>query len=112
MNVFKKPYTIRRYGKKTWENGLPRSNYKDYTVYLDIQPQGDGTTRNGDGHWVTRNVKAYSDVPLVVADPDNGIDGDRVLINGRWYECVGCEYWGNTILTHYECSLTAVEEEA
>ena len=112
MVFFEKPYTLRRYGKKTWAGGLPESPYTDSEIKLDLQPEGDGLVRIDEGHWVTRTMKAYSDVPLKTADPNASTDADRILYNHFWYECKSCSYWNYAVLAHYECLFEAVETES
>lgn len=111
MKIFKKPYRIRRYSKKTWEGGVSTSPYKESVAYLDIQPQDGSVSVNSDGHWVVRKLKAYSDMELLVSDPEKQVDADRVLVNGTWYECIQCLHWDNTVLRNYQVILSAIDME-
>ena len=111
MNLFKTAYTLRRYSEKEWVNGLPSAGYNDTPVLLDVQPQGDRASWGSDGQQIYRNLRVFCDTELHPADPQHGIDADRILVNGIWYECKEAFYWRNSILHHYDCVFSAVEQE-
>jgi hypothetical protein len=110
MNIFKQPYTLRRYKSQQWVKGYARSEYEDSTFMLDVQPAGDSVEVNTDGRRVARRLTVYSDSPIKTEDQEKGTKADRILVDGTWYTCTSCAKWRNTILAHYECSFAAVPE--
>lgn len=58
MNIFKRSYKVRRYGRTSWEDGVASAGYEDVQLMLDVQaktrrnqddPAGRTTTGNADG---------------------------------------------------------------
>lgn len=111
MRIFKRPYTVRRYQKTSWENGSPSAPYTDLKIMLDVQDNR--RTNQGDrgGRFIAGSLTVYSDVQIFAAEPDRQIDGDRLLYMGRWYVCKEAVYWGNTILKHWVCAFEAADAE-
>ena len=111
MKIFKHPYTVRRYGKTSWENGCPSAPYSDVTLNLDVQ----GVTRTAQddtsGKNIAGSLTVYSNEELHPAEPDNMNSGDRLFFGGHWYVCRQSVYWGNTILKHWVSQFDAVEGE-
>lgn len=111
MVFFKKPYTVRSYGKTSWANGSPTSSYIDRTVSLDVQ----GITRTNQdeqsGRMTTGSLTVYSDEELHPAEADKKYSGDRIFVLDRWYVCRQSVRWFNTILAHWVSQFEAVEGE-
>ena len=64
MNIFKRPYKVRRYGKTSWEDGVASAGYEDVRLMLDVQAK---TRRNQDdpaGRTTTGTLTVYSDMVL------------------------------------------------
>ena len=45
MNIFKRSYKVRRYGRTSWEDGVASAGYEDVQLMLDVQAK---TRRNQD----------------------------------------------------------------
>lgn len=111
MNIFKRPYKVRRYGKTSWEDGVASAGYEDVRLMLDVQAK---TRRNQDdpaGRTTTGTLTVYSDMELHPAESDDQTDGDRLFYMGKWYVCKSSAYWGNTILSHWISEFEAVDGE-
>ena len=124
MNIFKRPYKVRRYGKTSWEDGVASAGYEDVQLMLDVQaktrrnqddPAGQTTTGtltdDASGRSTTGILTVYSDVQLFPTEPDKQMTGDRLLYMGQWYACKSSIYWGNTILSHWISEFEAVDGE-
>ncbi len=111
MNIFKRPYTVRRYGKVDWDDENLTEEYSDMQLMLDVQAK---TRTNGDaleGQSVQAKLTVYSDVELFPAEPGQQSSGDRLFYMGHWYICKSAVYWGNTMLKHWIAEFEGVEGE-
>lgn len=111
MNIFKRSYKVRRYGRTSWEDGVACAGYEDVQLMLDVQAK---TRRNQDdpaGRTTTGTLTVYSDTELHPAESDDQTDGDRLFYMGKWYVCKSSIYWGNTILSHWISEFEAVDGE-
>lgn len=111
MNIFKRSYKVRRYGRTSWEDGVASAGYEDVQLMLDVQAK---TRRNQDdpaGQTTTGTLTVYSDMELHPAESDDQTDGDRLFYMGKWYVCKSSGYWGNTILSHWISEFEAVDGE-
>ena len=111
MNIFKRSYKVRRYGRTSWEDGVASAGYEDVQLMLDVQAK---TRRNQDdpaGRTTTGTLTVYSDTELHPAESDDQTDGDRLFYMGKWYVCKSSIYWGNTILSHWISEFEAVDGE-
>ena len=85
MNIFKRSYKVRRYGRTSWEDGVASAGYEDVQLMLDVQAK---TRRNQDdpaGRTTTGTLTVYSDTELHPAESDDQTDGDRLFYMGKWY---------------------------
>ena len=111
MNIFKRSYKVRRYGRTSWEDGVASAGYEDVQLMLDVQAK---TRRNQDdpaGRTTTGTLTVYSDTELHPAESDDQTDGDRLFYMGKWYVCKSSIYWRNTILSHWISEFEAVDGE-
>ena len=79
MNIFKRPYTVRRYGKVDWNDEDLTEEYSDMQLMLDVQAK---TRTNGDaveGQSMQAKLTVYSDVELFPAEPGQQSSGDRLF---------------------------------
>lgn len=79
MNIFKRSYKVRRYGRTSWEDGVASAGYEDVQLMLDVQAK---TRRNQDdpaGRTTTGTLTVYSDMELHPAESDDQTDGDRLF---------------------------------
>lgn len=111
MNIFKRLYTVRRYGEIDWKKDQPTAPYTDAKMMLDVQAKTRTNQDDPAGRVVTGKLTVYSDVELHPAESDEQTSGDRLLYMGKWYVCRSCVYWGNTILRHWIAEFEAVDGE-
>ena len=97
LDIFKKPYTLRRFEKTELVKGRSRARYTDMTVNLNVQPLSlTEVTALPDGICRTKNIKGIGKVLVRTADERAGTLADRLYYRGEWYECTGVDIWGNT----------------
>lgn len=97
LDIFKKPYTLRRFEKTVLVKGRPVTKYNDSAVMLNVQPL---TTAElvtlPEGMRRVKNIKAIGKVDIKTGDEKTGILADRLYYRGGWYECTGSDVWGST----------------
>lgn len=97
LNIFKKPYTLRRFEKSELIRGRSKAKYSDFTAMLNVQPLSSTELMAlPDGIRRSKNIKAIGKVMIRTADEKAGILADRICYCGEWYECTGSDIWGNT----------------
>lgn len=97
LDIFKKPYTLRRFEKSELVRGRSCAKYTDSTVMLNVQPLTmTELVTLPDGIRRSKNVKAIGKVLIRTADENAGTLADRICYRGEWYECTGSDIWGNT----------------
>lgn len=97
LDIFKKPYTLRRFEKTQLVKGHSRARYSDSTVKLNVQPLSmSELVTLPDGIRRSKNIRVIGQVQIRTADDRAGTLADRIFYNGEWYECTGADIWGNT----------------
>lgn len=101
IGIFRRKFTIRRFGEEEIVDGYGHTTYEDTTAYLNVQPlSADELQALPEGERRTKRLKAYGDYTFTTADQSNGRRGDWLLYYGHWYECVSSLGWDHTILSH------------
>lgn len=112
LDIFKKPYTLRRFEKTQIIRGRPRAAYTDSIVRLNVQPlSSDDVMTLPDGMRRKKNVKAIGRIELRTADEKTGTLADRIYYHGEWYECIGVDIWANTPVGQTESVFGLVPRE-
>ena len=110
MNIWKIPYTLRRYNPQKKKKGYVTRNYTDSIVKLNVQPVSAQVEVTEDGKRCPKRIKAFGTFPIRTVDIAKGINADRLFYQGAWYECVQSQMWEHTPLFHYESEFTLVSE--
>lgn len=109
--IFRRLYTIRRFGKTEIVDGYQCSGYEDTETFLNVQPLSkDELMALPEGERRTKRIKAYGDFTFTTADQSSGKRGDWLLYYGHWYECVSSIGWDHTILSHCKSEFVEVSE--
>ncbi|MBE6725089.1 MAG: hypothetical protein E7576_07870 [Ruminococcaceae bacterium] len=115
IRLFNRKYTLRSFGPPTIRNGyaIP-SGYTDKTVSIHVHPSGGDQVqdKDGAGEGVARRLEGHGEVEIKISDREAGTKADMLFFDGHWYECVSCEHWFHTILTHYNYRFALVPEHA
>ena len=113
LDIFKKPYTLRRFEKTQIIRGRTHAAYTDSTVSLNVQPlTSDDVMTLPEGMRRKKNVKAIGRIELRTADEKTGTLADRIYYHGEWDECTGADVWGNTPVGQMEAVFGLVPREA
>ena len=112
IGLFKRPYTVRKYGKQIIERGYASSPYTDITVKLDVQPLSpDELIALPEGERTVKRIKSFGSEKLASADDYDEIPGDCLYYNGFWYECKSSVQWEHTFLRHYRSEFVVLPND-
>lgn len=114
IRLFNRKYPLRRFREPHEVRGYMVSGYDDTVVSIHVHPSGGDqvSDRDGAGESVARRLEGHGEVEIRISDRDTGTKADMLYFNGRWYECVSCELWFHTILTHYNYRFALVPDNA
>ena len=110
LNMWKKYYTLRRFGEQRFVDGYAVRDYSDSKVYLDIQPQKNDTVVTPDGKRRTSGITAYGEFPITIEDVSAGTPGDWLYYEGWWYECKSSMMYEHSLVSHYTSTFVIVTE--
>lgn len=112
IKIFRRPYTIRKYGVQTVIDGYASAAYADSVVRLNVQPQApDNMEPDPAGDHTVKLLKSWGSDKLTSANDFQGIPGDMLFYNGLWYECTSSVMWDHTILAHYQSDFVVLPAE-
>lgn len=112
MDIFKKPYTVRRFGEQQFVKGHATAGYEDETTKLNVQPLNPDELQSlPEGERTVKRVKAFGRFPLRAADQEAGTPGDWLWYLGQWFECISSVPWDHTMLAHFRSEFVAVPEQ-
>ena len=109
-DIWKKRYTLRRYGPQRNVRGYFTRSYTETEVMLNVQTTQSDATVTKEGKRITKKIKAFGTFPIKEADVKTATQGDRLLFEGEWYECTSCVHKEHTPLNHYISQFTLVSE--
>ena len=117
IGIFRRAFTIRRFGADTIVNGYGVATYTDMTTTLNVQPlSADELRALPEGERKTKRMKAFGDLVLNAADQFKKQRGDWLYYQGKmdpeghWYECVSSLGWDHTMLGHCRSEFVIVSE--
>ena len=112
IKIFRRPYTIRKHGPQTVEEGYASAAYADSIIRLNVQPQApDDTQADPSGDHTVIFLKSWGSDRLTSANDNTGIPGDMLFYNGLWYECTSSVMWDHTMLAHYQSDFVVLPAE-
>ena len=113
MRIFRRLYTVRKYGKQEIIDGYPTAPYTDVKTWLDVQPlSSEELQALPEGQRSVMRKKAIGKDRLTSADEHEGIPGDRLFYHGLWYECTSSVMWDHTPLGHYHSEFVVIPQSA
>ena len=68
MKLWKKRYTLRRYEQQRIVSGYAAKSYKEFDVYLDIQPVAENQNTLPEGRRRSKVIKSFGTFPIKTAD--------------------------------------------
>jgi len=105
INIFRKPYAVRRFGVQNIVGGYPEAGYSDFKAFLNVQPLSNHDLQSlPEGERTVKRIKSYGADMLQSSDENTGVSGDRLYYRGYWYECKSSAPWGYNLfsLSHFE----------
>ena len=105
INIFRKPYIVRRFGEQQIVDGYPAANYSDFKTFLNVQPLSNNDLQSlPEGERTVKRIKSYGAEKLQSSDENTGVSGDRLYYHGFWYECKSSVAWDYSLfsLAHFE----------
>lgn len=113
MGIFRRPYTIRRRGAQKIVNGYAVSGDSEFAAMLTVQPlSSKELLALPEGERTVARIKTSGADALTAADEQNGIPGDLLYLDGKWYECTSCVHWRHTPLAHYEAEFVVLADQS
>lgn len=111
LGIFRRKFTIRRFGTEEIIDGYAHTTFEDTETALNVQPMSsDDLQALPEGERRVKRLKAYGDLTFTTADQSTGRRGDWLLYYGHWYECVSSLGWDHTILSHCKSEFVEVAE--
>lgn len=107
LKIFRRMFTVRRFGAEENIDGHSIAPYSDFQTMLNVQPLSTDELRAlPEGERSTKRMKAFGDFVFTPADQETGRRGDWLYYKGKmdpeghWYECVSSLGWDHTMLAH------------
>lgn len=111
LGIFRRKFTIRRFGEEAVIDGYAHTSYEDTETPLNVQPlSADEIQALPEGERRIKRLKAYGDLTFTTADQSTGKRGDWLYYYGHWYECVSSLGWDHTMLAHCKSEFVEVPE--
>ena len=112
IGIFRRTYTLRRFGEQTITDGYADAPYTEITVRLNVQPLSANELKAlPEGERTIKRVKAFGAAKLISADKTAQRPGDWLFCDGEWYECRTCVHWLHTPLHHCEAEFVLLEQQ-
>lgn len=111
---FRRQHKVQRFNPGQYVNGYWVEGAADEVVIsasiqpmktkeiIDNLPEG----KQSGGHY-----KIYTDDPIFATSEDDGVTGDRLVINGKLHEIVGVEPYGSGVINHYKGFTSEAKDE-
>ena len=113
IRLFNKNYWIRRFGEPRIIKGYVTSGHEDFVASLNIHPLGtDAMQALPEGQRKVKRLEGHGEIDLRVADEETGRKADMLYYHSDWYECVSCQLWDHTILSHYNYQFVLVPTDS
>ncbi len=111
MNFFRRMHQFRRYGPPVWEDGYDEIPYTDFTTMADVQTTGKESKTSEDGTESLQRLKVFCDIELLTEDQETQQKADRLLFQGKWFDCTSSRLSENTPLRHWTATFVQCERQ-
>lgn len=113
IRLFNKLYWLRRAGKQRLVKGYLVSGYEDITVSLHVHPLSTNQIQAlPEGERKVKRLEGHGEIELHTGDEAENRKGDLLYYHGDWYECVSCQMYDHTILSHFNYQFVLVPKDA
>lgn len=111
LNIFRKNYTVRRWGVQEVQGCYITAPYQDFKVDLNVQPfHPHETSADAEGSRQHKKLKSFGVFQFTAADQDKGVQGDWLFYRGRWYCCLSAVAWDHTTLFYNKAEWGSIGE--
>lgn len=101
MNLLKRPYLLRRYGKPRNIRGYMSIPYEDMTLPMDVQTMSDEVRTTADGSDSMQRLKVFCDYQILTESQHTQQKADRLWFQDKWFDCQSSRLSDNTPLRHW-----------
>lgn len=113
IRLFNKPYWLRRAGVQKLVKGYLVSGYEDIAASLHVHPLGTNQILAlPEGERKMKRLEGHGEIELHVGDEAENRKGDLLYYHGDWYECLSCQLYDHTMLSHYNYQFALVPRDA
>ena len=113
IRLFNRKYWIRSFEEAKEVKGYLYSPHSDRVESLHIHVLGrESIMALPEGERSIKRLEGHGEVKLQAANQDLGIKGDLLFYDGDWYECVSCDKYDHTLLSHYNYQFTIVPHDS
>lgn len=113
ISLFNKKYWMRRFGEQKEVQGYLTYTRTDFVASIHVHPSGsDSTKAQPEGARRIKRLEGHGEIPLLVADETKGQKADLLYYQGDWYDCVSCQMWDHTLLSHYNYQFVLVAADS
>lgn len=113
ITIFNKKYWLRRFGEQKNVRGYLTSPQEDMVVSIHVHPLGtDSISALPEGERKLKRLEGHGGIELFTANEQTGQKADLLYYHGDWYECLSCQLWDHTLLSHYNYQFVLVTRNA
>lgn len=113
IRLFNKNYWLRRFGEQKIIRGYECSTYFDSVLNANIHPMStDKVNALPEGLRHMKYLEGHGEVELKTANENEHKKGDLLFYHGEWYECISCQFWDHTVLSHYNYQFGLVPQDS
>lgn len=112
--MLRKTITVKRKPPGNYINGIWQDGeLQDLTIQASIQPTSPNDLENlAEGRFMNNTYKLYSSEPFQSADDNANLQPDMIILPEGNFEVVSCQYWQNSIISHYKTIISKLPENA
>lgn len=113
IRLFNKLYWLRRAGVQKLVKGYLVSGFEDMAVSLHVHPLSTNQIMAlPEGERKMKRLEGHGEIELHVGDEAENRKGDLLYYQGDWYECLSCQLYDHTMLSHYNYQFVLIPKDA
>lgn len=113
IRLFNKLYWLRQAQEQKLVKGHLVSGYEDVAVSLHVHPLSTNQIQAlPEGERKMKRLEGHGEIKLNVGDEAQNRKGDLLYYHGDWYECLSCQLYDHTMLSHYNYQFVLVPRDA
>lgn len=89
------------------------SGFEDMVVSLHVHPLSTNQIMAlPEGERKMKRLEGHGEIELHVGDEAENRKGDLLYYQGDWYECLSCQLYDHTMLSHYNYQFVLIPKDA